>query len=166
MTRSARTVTAASAAALTSLAVAMLSAGAAGPGASVPGATTACRRSSRRTARGWPYTSTGARLVAGDTNGRADAFVRDASTGTTTMTSEGFDGDVANGASGMTSLSRSGRHAVFTSVATDVVPGSTTTNADESERRRGPSRLRPCGHGRLPGQRAIPTRTSSTPCHR
>ena len=41
-----------------------------------------------------------------------------------------FDGGVASGASGMTSLSKNGRYAVFTSMGTDVVPGSTTTNSD------------------------------------
>jgi hypothetical protein len=76
------------------------------------------------------FTSSGARLVPGDTNGRFDAFVRDASSDTTLLSSRAFDGDVANGSSGMTSLSRNGRYAVFTSSATDVVPGSTTTNSD------------------------------------
>lgn len=76
------------------------------------------------------FTSNSARLVAGDTNGRFDAFVRDASTDTTLLASAAFDGGLANGSSGMTSLSKNGRYAVFTSTATDVVPGSTTTNAD------------------------------------
>jgi hypothetical protein len=76
------------------------------------------------------FTSSAARLVAGDTNGFFDAFVRDASTNTTLLASVAFDGDAANGASGMTSLSKNGRYAVFTSRATDVVPGSTTPNAD------------------------------------
>jgi Tol biopolymer transport system component len=76
------------------------------------------------------FTSTATRLVQGDTNGRSDAFVRDASTDTTLLTSIAFDGGVANGDSGMTSLSKNGRYAVFTSGGTDVVPGSTTTNFD------------------------------------
>ena len=76
------------------------------------------------------FSSTAASLVANDTNDRSDAFVRDASTGTTLLASVAFDGDVANGATGMASLSKNGRYAVFTSSATDVVPGSTTTNAD------------------------------------
>lgn len=76
------------------------------------------------------FTSTGARLVAADTNGRPDAFVRDASTNTTLLTSTASDGTVSTGRSGMTSLSKSGRYAVFTSTGTDVVSGSTTTNAD------------------------------------
>lgn len=76
------------------------------------------------------FTSSGARLVAGDTNGRFDAFVRDTSSDTTLLASVAFDGDVADGASGMTSLSANGRYAVFTSSSTDVVPGSTRTNSD------------------------------------
>jgi hypothetical protein len=76
------------------------------------------------------FTSSAARLVQGDTNGRYDAFVRDASTDTTLLSSVAFDGGVANRDSGMTSLSKNGRYAVFTSASTDVVPGSTTTNAD------------------------------------
>ena len=76
------------------------------------------------------FTTTATRLVADDTNGRNDAFVRDVSTATTYLASAAFDGGVANGASGMTSLSKNGRYEVFTSGATDVVPGSTTTNSD------------------------------------
>ena len=76
------------------------------------------------------FSSNATRLVQGDTNGRYDAFVRDASTDTTLLSSVAFDGDAANGDTGMTSLSKNGRFAVFTSSATDVVPGSTTTNTD------------------------------------
>jgi Tol biopolymer transport system component len=76
------------------------------------------------------FSSTASRLVANDTNGVNDAFVRDAATDTTLLASVAFDGEAANGATGMTSLSKNGRYAVFTSRATDVVPGSTTTNTD------------------------------------
>jgi len=76
------------------------------------------------------FTSTARRMVPGDTNGRADAFVRDARTNTTVLVSRAFDGGVSNGASGMTTLSKNGRYAVFTSSGTDVVRGSTTTNVD------------------------------------
>lgn len=76
------------------------------------------------------FTSSGARLVPGDTNGTFDAFFRDASSDVTLLSSVAADGGVANSASGMTSLARNGRYAVFTSTATDVVPGSTTTNND------------------------------------
>ena len=76
------------------------------------------------------FTTTAARLVAGDDNDRNDAFVRDASSNTTFLASVAFDGTAANGATGTASLSRNGRYVVFTSTATDVVPGSTTTNSD------------------------------------
>jgi len=76
------------------------------------------------------FTTNGAQLVAGDTNGRYDAFVRDASTNTTLLTSRAYNGGVSNADSGMTSLSKNGRYAVFTSSGTDLVPGSTTTNSD------------------------------------
>jgi Tol biopolymer transport system component len=76
------------------------------------------------------FTSNAARLVPHDTNGTFDAFVRDASTNTTIVASSAFDDAVANGPTGMTSLSKNGRYVVFTSSATDVVPGSTTTNSD------------------------------------
>jgi hypothetical protein len=76
------------------------------------------------------FTSTATRLVENDTNDRSDAFVRDATADITLLASVAFDGDAANGDTGMASLSKSGQHAVFTSSATDVVPGSTTPNAD------------------------------------
>ena len=76
------------------------------------------------------FTTTAAQLVAGDDNDRNDAFVRDASSDTTFLASVAFDGTAANGATGTASLSRNGRYVVFTSTATDVVPGSTTTNSD------------------------------------
>lgn len=76
------------------------------------------------------YSSDAERLVANDTNDRNDAFVRDATTDRTLLVSMAFDGGAANGHVGMASLSKNGRFAVFTSSATDVVPGSTTPNSD------------------------------------
>jgi Tol biopolymer transport system component len=76
------------------------------------------------------YTSNATRLVADDDNASFDAFVRSAPTGTTLLASAALDGGAANGATGMTSLSKNGRYVVFTSGATDVVAGSTTTNTD------------------------------------
>jgi hypothetical protein len=76
------------------------------------------------------FSSFGTRLVAGDTNGRNDAFVRDASTGTTLLASGGLNNHPANGDTGMSALSKNGRYVAFTSSATNVVAGSTTTNTD------------------------------------
>jgi Tol biopolymer transport system component len=76
------------------------------------------------------FSSFATRLVAGDTNGRNDAFVRDLSTRTTLLASVALDGGPANGDTGMAALSTDGRYVAFTSCATDVVAGSTTTNSD------------------------------------
>jgi Tol biopolymer transport system component len=76
------------------------------------------------------YSTDATRLVANDTNDAFDAFVRDVPTHATLLASVAFDGDVANGDVGQVSLSKNGRYAVFTSDATDQVPGSTTTNTD------------------------------------
>lgn len=76
------------------------------------------------------FSSTASRLVAGDTNGRNDAFVHDASTDTTLLASGGLSSHPANGDTGMAALSKNGRYVAFTSSATNVVAGSTTTNPD------------------------------------
>jgi hypothetical protein len=76
------------------------------------------------------FSSFGSRLVAGDTNGRNDAFVRDISTHSTLLASVGLGGSPANGDTGMSALSTNGRYVAFTSSATNVVAGSTTTNSD------------------------------------
>ena len=76
------------------------------------------------------FTSSAADLVTDDTNGSFDAFVRDASSNTSLLTSAAFGGGVANDDSTMTSLSKNGRYAAFKSSGTDIVPGSTTTNPD------------------------------------
>jgi hypothetical protein len=76
------------------------------------------------------FSSFASRLVAGDTNGFNDAFVRDLATRTTLLASVGLDGSPANGDTGMSALSTNGRYVAFTSSATNVVAGSTTTNSD------------------------------------
>jgi hypothetical protein len=76
------------------------------------------------------YSSTAATLVPNDTNNVSDAFVRDVSAGATLLASAAYDGGVANGATGQSSMSKNGRYVAFTSSATDVVPGSTTPNSD------------------------------------
>lgn len=76
------------------------------------------------------FTSDATTLVGGDDNGRYDAFVRDLPSGSTLLASAAADGSAANGDTGMASLAENGRYVVFTSAATDVVPGSLTTNTD------------------------------------
>ncbi len=61
-------------------------------------------------------------LVPGDTNDKADVFVRDMTTGVTTQITEG------NEFSYVSSISPDGRYVAFSSFATDLVPGDTDTN--------------------------------------
>jgi Tol biopolymer transport system component len=72
-------------------------------------------------------------LVAGDTNGVRDVFVRNLITGTTTRASVGAGGQ-ANGASSNARISADGRFVVFTSLASNLVAGDTNGVADVFER--------------------------------
>lgn len=65
-------------------------------------------------------------LVANDTNGVNDMFVRDRRTGTTERVSLGNDRIQANDFSGGDSISASGRLSAFLSGATNLVPGGPT----------------------------------------
>ena len=60
-------------------------------------------------------------LVAGDTNGTNDIFVRDRLNGTTERVSVASDGSQANGSSDQRSISDDGRYVVFSSYATNLV---------------------------------------------
>jgi Tol biopolymer transport system component len=71
------------------------------------------------------FTSTATNLVPGDTNGTNDVFVRDLAHGTTRRVSVAAGGVEADGGSGLASLSADGRYVVFTSYATNLVPGDT-----------------------------------------
>jgi Tol biopolymer transport system component len=62
-------------------------------------------------------------LVANDTNGVSDVFLRDRRTQTTTRASVADDGSQANGASLYASLSPDGRFVAFESSAKNLVPG-------------------------------------------
>ncbi|WP_344534216.1 hypothetical protein [Streptomyces albiaxialis] len=63
------------------------------------------------------FTSRAANLVAGDTNGVADVFVRDLKTGKTQRVSLGAGGAQADGASDDAAISADGRHVAFSSEA-------------------------------------------------
>ncbi|RZU52067.1 hypothetical protein EV385_3908 [Krasilnikovia cinnamomea] len=65
------------------------------------------------------------KLVADDTNGRADAFVRDLQTGTTVRASVSDSGAQADAGSYWASISADGRYVGFTSNAKNLVPGVT-----------------------------------------
>jgi len=64
-------------------------------------------------------------LVPNDTNGVRDVFVRDRLTSTTTRVSVATDGTQGNFDSGGGGISDNGRFVVFSSVATNLVPGDT-----------------------------------------
>ena len=74
--------------------------------------------------------STSAALVPEDSNGLADIYVRDFTTGVTLRVSAGAGGAQANGASSQPSLSADGRHLVFTSLASNLVAGDSNGVSD------------------------------------
>ena len=78
-------------------------------------------------------------LVSGDTNNRADVFLRDRTAGTTERVSVG-DGGEANEISGLAGLSADGSLVLFQSAATNLVAGDTNSSMDVFLRDRGPAR--------------------------
>ena len=76
------------------------------------------------------YYSDASNLVPGDTNRARDVFVYDRQTGQTTRVSVASDGSQANGESFAPAVSGDGRYVVFSSSATNLVPGD-TNNADD-----------------------------------
>jgi Tol biopolymer transport system component len=69
-------------------------------------------------------------LVPGDTNQKADIFVRDRVSGETTRVSVSSDGEESNLHSGSPSISADGRFVAFDSYATNLVPGDTNARSD------------------------------------
>ncbi|WP_371401717.1 hypothetical protein OHA10_27810 [Kribbella sp. NBC_00662] len=69
-------------------------------------------------------------LVAGDTNGQRDVFVRDVVSGRTTRVSVGAGGVQGNGESRQGSISADGRYVVFNSYASNLLPGDTNGGPD------------------------------------
>ena len=76
------------------------------------------------------FLSTASNLVAGDTNGTGDIFVRHRKAGTTERASLGQGGVQANGDSGSPAISASGRYVAFVSSATNLVAGDTNGAGD------------------------------------
>ncbi len=68
------------------------------------------------------FTSSASNLVFGDSNGVDDVFVRE-DPGAVRRVSIATDGGQANGPSGQPAISGDGRYVVFTSAATNLVPG-------------------------------------------
>ena len=71
------------------------------------------------------FASQATNLVAGDTNGWADIFVRDLQTGTTERVDVGPGGAEGDADSSVPSISADGRYVAFESQATDLVAGDT-----------------------------------------
>ena len=76
------------------------------------------------------FVSLASNLVAGDTNGQSDVFVRDLAMGQTVRVSFASDGAQANGWSRSPTISADGRYVAFTSTASNLVPGDTNTVED------------------------------------
>jgi Tol biopolymer transport system component len=69
-------------------------------------------------------------LVAGDTNGVLDVFVRDRLAGTTERVSVSSSGEEGDDQSGSSCISADGRYVAFSSDATNLVPGDTNNQDD------------------------------------
>ena len=69
-------------------------------------------------------------LVAGDTNGWTDIFLRDRDSGTTTRMSVASNGTQGNNASGRPAVSADGRFVAFISFASNLVPGDSNGTGD------------------------------------
>jgi Tol biopolymer transport system component len=69
------------------------------------------------------FESTASNLVANDTNGQGDVFLRDLDSGTTELVSVASGGGAGNGASQWPAISGDGRYVAFSSLASDLIAG-------------------------------------------
>lgn len=76
------------------------------------------------------FESIASNVVAGDTNGTWDVFVRDRTIGVTTRVSVASNGTQGNGGSGDPEISADGRYIVFFSDASNLVAGDTNGTSD------------------------------------
>ncbi|MEU7089412.1 TolB family protein [Streptomyces achromogenes] len=76
------------------------------------------------------FTSTASNLVPGDTNGAADAFLRDLRTGEIRRVDVADDGTQSNGGAGFLGTDASGHTVSFDSAADNLVPGDTNGHTD------------------------------------
>jgi len=81
------------------------------------------------------FSSDATNLVASDTNGVADVFLRDLRAGTTVRASLTAEGGQGNDGSYNGVVTRDGRHVAFASTATNMAPGDTNGVADAFLRR-------------------------------
>ena len=76
------------------------------------------------------FVSGASNLVAGDTNGVGDVFLRDRQAGTTERVSVAGDGTQADAASTSTAISADARYVAFSSLATNLVSGDLNGSSD------------------------------------
>ena len=76
------------------------------------------------------FHSAASTLVANDTNGTSDVFVRDRLLGTTQLVSAAPGGAPGNSLSSFAAISADGRFVAFASLASDLVPGDTNNTTD------------------------------------
>jgi Tol biopolymer transport system component len=76
------------------------------------------------------FRSAASNLVATDTNGCADIFLADLTTGAISLMSQTSTGGVSNAASAQPAVSGDGRYVVFASLATNLVAGDTNLESD------------------------------------
>ncbi len=76
------------------------------------------------------FSSNATNLVAGDTNGSDDVFVKDLSTGAITLVSSSSSGTLGNSRSGDPFITSDGQNVVFSSAATNLVTGDTNGKYD------------------------------------
>lgn len=76
------------------------------------------------------FVSSATNLVAGDTNALADVFLRDTIAKTTRLVSKGMGGVPTNGWSYSAQVSADGRYVVYSSAASNLVPGDTNDSID------------------------------------
>ncbi len=76
------------------------------------------------------FSSAASNLVAGDTNGVTDVFVKDMVSGVTTLVSTSSAGALGNGSSSLASFSPDGTRVMFTSSASNLVTGDTNGSTD------------------------------------
>lgn len=99
-------------------------------------------------------------LVADDTNGLADVFVRDLQASTTERVSVAADGTQGNGPSWNRAVSSDGRFVAFRSEASNLVPADTNGVSDVFVRDRGPGGVG--GVAELPEVDAAPLEASGS----
>jgi cold shock CspA family protein len=107
------------------------------------------------------FTSTASNVVAGDTNGSADVFIRDRSTGITERMSMGSSGAEGNGSSLDPTISPDAQIVAFDSYASNLDPSDTNTLLDDFVHERCSITASWTNYGSgFPGTNGIPSLTS------